>query len=122
MEVTRISQGRQSSTDYGLNQVQKENIENMDTAMITPIEAVNTVDKEFSEEDIKRSVEKLNKFLQDENVHAEYEVHEKLKHVTMIKIVNTDTKEIVMEIPPKKILDMVAKMCEMVGIIIDKKV
>ncbi|MBU3195841.1 flagellar protein FlaG [Clostridium algidicarnis] len=118
MEVTRISQGRRNSTDYNLNTVVKET--NADTPMLPPIEPIKSQNKDFSKEDMKVSVEKLNKFLQGENVHAEYEMHEKLNQI-MIKIVNTDTKEVIMEIPPRKIIDMVAKMCEMVGLLVDKK-
>ncbi|MBU3193980.1 flagellar protein FlaG [Clostridium algidicarnis] len=118
MEVTSISKGRQNSTDYNLNTVVKDI--GVDTSMLPSIEPIKSPNKDFSKDDIKVSVEKLNKFLQDENVHAEYEMHEKLNQI-MIKIVNTDTKEIIMEIPPKKIIDMVAKMCEMVGLLVDKK-
>jgi len=58
--------------------------------------------------------------MEDEDIHAEYEVHDKLNQI-MIKIVDNKTKDVLLEIPPKKILDMVAKMCEMVGILVDKK-
>jgi len=47
-------------------------------------------------------------------------VHDKLNQI-MIKIVDNKTKDVLLEVPPKKILDMVAKMCEMVGILVDKK-
>ena len=40
----------------------------------------------------------------------------------MIKIVDDDTGDVIAEIPPKKILDTVAKMCELIGVLIDKKV
>ena len=39
----------------------------------------------------------------------------------MIKIIDNDTKEVLMEVPPKKILDVVAKMCELAGVLVDKK-
>ena len=38
----------------------------------------------------------------------------------MIKIVDKDTKVLV-EVPPKKILDMIAKLCEISGVVFDKK-
>lgn len=114
MDVIGISQGRQNSIDYNLNQKVSngENIKKLNDNQNTEVN--------FSEEDIKKSVEKLNTFLEDEKVHAVYERHEKLNQI-MIKIVDDNTKEVIAEYPPKKILDMVAKMCEMVGILIDKK-
>lgn len=68
---------------------------------------------------LDKSLEKLNRFLEGDSAHAEYSVHEDLGDV-MIKIVDTNTKEVILEVPPKKILDMVASMCKQVGII-DKK-
>ena len=84
------------------------------------VKAVTAKDKGYREEDIAKAVDKLNKFLKDENTYAEYSVHEKLGDI-MIKIINQDTKEVIMECPPKKILDLVAKMVELVGVAIDKK-
>lgn len=76
--------------------------------------------KEIKEVDVKKAVDKLNKFLEDDKTHAVYEVHSKFKDL-MIKIVDDKTGDVVLEIPPKKILDMIAKMCEMVGVMVDKK-
>lgn len=77
--------------------------------------------EKYSIEKIKEAVETLDKFLQAENTHAEYSVHEKFGDI-MIKIINDDTDEVVLEVPPKKILDLVAKLCEDAGLIVDKKV
>lgn len=78
--------------------------------------------KENSEHgDIKKAVDKLNKFLEEDNAHAVYEMHDKFKNDLMIKIIDNNTHEVLMEVPPKKILDMVAKLCEMVGVVFDKK-
>ncbi|SKA72712.1 flagellar protein FlaG [Clostridium sp. USBA 49] len=76
--------------------------------------------KDIQEKDLKNAVDKLNKFLEDNKTHAEYEIHDKLNDV-MIKIVDDNTGKVIKEIPPQKILDMVAKMCEIVGILFDKK-
>ena len=70
-------------------------------------------------DELDKAVSKLNKFLEDEKVHAEYSVHKDLGTL-MIKIVEDDTKKIVLELPPEKILDMVASMCKQVGLL-DKK-
>lgn len=90
--------------------------------------ASNTLknDTPYTEKDIDKAIDKFNKVAEDEGIfahreeQAEYSYHDKLKQV-MIKIVDKNTKEVLLEVPPKKILDMVAKMCEMVGILVDKK-
>lgn len=84
------------------------------------IAEVTSKDKGYREEEIVKAVDKLNKFLQDDNTSAEYTVHEVFGDV-MIKIIDNDTKEVLMEVPPKKILDLVAKMCELAGVLVDKK-
>lgn len=82
-------------------------------------ENVNDRTQDVNKKDLDKAVGKLNKFLEDEQVHAEYSVHKELNAI-MIKIVDDVTKEVIMEIPPKKILDMIASMCKQVGLT-DKK-
>lgn len=75
--------------------------------------------EKFTKEKLDKAVEKLNKFLEDEMTHAEYEKHEDLGTL-MIKIVDDETKEVVAELPPEKVLDMIAGLCRQVGLF-DKK-
>lgn len=86
------------------NQESKNNKENKDGA---------------TKENLDRAIKKLNKFLEDDKTHAEYTIHKELG-TTMIKIVDDDTKKIILELPSEKILDMVASMCEQVGLIDQK--
>jgi len=72
-----------------------------------------------SKDKLDKAVKKLNKFLEDDKTHAEYSIHKELG-TTMIKIIDDDTKKVILEVPSEKILDMVASMCEQVGLI-DKK-
>lgn len=76
--------------------------------------------KEYDKKDLDKALQKINNFLKDERTHAEYSVHKDLGTI-MIKIVDENTKEVILEVPPKKILDMVASMCKQVGLI-DKKI
>lgn len=73
----------------------------------------------FTKEDLDKAVKKLNKFLEDDKTHAEYEKHEDLGTL-MIRIVDDETEKVVIELPPKKVLDMIASMCKQVGLL-DKK-
>lgn len=71
-----------------------------------------------SNEQIRQSVEKINKNMS--NSEAIFGVHEATNRV-MIKIVDKDTKEVIKEFPPEKTLDMIAKVWEMAGIMVDEK-
>jgi flagellar protein FlaG len=77
--------------------------------------------KEVTEKEVGKAVDKLNKLLEDKETHAEYEIYGRLRQLT-VRIVNNNTKEVVQEIPPRKIIDMVDKLCELAGIFVDKKV
>ncbi len=65
------------------------------------------------------ALNKINNFLKDEHTHAEYTYHKELKTM-MVKVIDDTTKDVILEIPPKKILDMVASMMKQVGLL-DKK-
>ncbi|NFO04381.1 flagellar protein FlaG [Clostridium botulinum] len=86
---------------------------------IKQVEKSDSLDNEYSKEELNKSLKKLNKFLEDDKAHAEYSVHEDLGSI-MIKIVDDKTREVILEVPPKKILDMVASMCKQFGLL-DKK-
>lgn len=67
---------------------------------------------------IKQAVEKLNKSMT--NSEAVFGIHEETNRVT-IKIVDKDTKKVIKELPPEKTLDMIAKVWEMAGILVDER-
>ncbi|MEN1989192.1 flagellar protein FlaG [Paenibacillus hubeiensis] len=48
-------------------------------------------------------------------------VHDKTQTI-MIKVMNKETGDVIREVPAEKILDVVAKMMELNGILIDKKI
>ena len=70
-------------------------------------------------EQLKRAVEQLNKNLMAHS-EAVFGIHEGTNRVT-IKIVDKDTKEVLKELPPEKTLDMIAKVWEMAGILVDER-
>ncbi|MDV4149722.1 flagellar protein FlaG [Clostridium sp. AL.422] len=115
MDLKVISQGGQANLNTSLVNDLRKVSDNRDVE-----ETVTTKDKKYTEEKIAEAVDKLNKLLKDENAYAEYSVHEKFGDI-MIKIIDSKTKEIIVEYPPKKILDLIARMCELSGIAIDKK-
>ncbi len=71
-----------------------------------------------SREQIKEAVDKMNKRM--ENSEAVFGIHEGTNRIT-IKIVDKDSKKVIKELPPEKTLDMIAKVWEMAGILVDEK-
>lgn len=74
--------------------------------------------QQVSNEQLKKAVEKLNKSMA--NSEAIFGFHEGTQRVT-IKIVDKETKEVIKELPPEKTLDMIAKVWEMAGILVDER-
>jgi flagellar protein FlaG len=121
MEVRAVGQGGQNTLDINRSNNEKsvQVPNNYPTEKYKVVDS-NIRDRDLKENDVKDAIEKLNKFLEDNGTHAEYEVHDKFNTI-MIKIIDNKTKEVIQEVPPKKILDMVAKMMELVGVLFDKK-
>ncbi|NFD29467.1 flagellar protein FlaG [Clostridium botulinum] len=117
MEVKAMSQGR--------HQAYNSQIVNSGTDLDKNIEKIKlnekhiALDKESTRE-VKDSVDKLNKLLEGQDIRLEYEIYGKFRDLT-IRLIDTKTKEVIKEIPPRKIIDMVAKLCEMAGVLVDEK-
>lgn len=75
--------------------------------------------EQASAEQIRKAVEQLNKKMAA-NSEAVFGIHEETNRVT-IKIVDKNTKETIKELPPEKTLDMIAKVWEIAGILVDEK-
>ena len=67
---------------------------------------------------IRKAVDEINK--KAHNSEAVFGIHDATNRVT-IKIVDKDTKKVLKEYPPEKTLDMIAKVWEMAGVLVEKK-
>ena len=74
--------------------------------------------KEPDRETLKKAVDNLNKSMP--NTEAVFGIHEGTNRVT-IKIVDKTTKKTIKELPPEKTLDMIERVWEMAGILVDEK-
>ncbi|WP_186429875.1 flagellar protein FlaG [Clostridium sp. BSD9I1] len=117
MDVKVLSHGGQRDFDINLKN-SNEVIINNDSVNHKDIN--NNLEKEIKLSDVEKAAEKLNKLFEDKNTHIEYELYGKSKSMT-IKIVDNSTKEVIKELPPKKLIDMVDKLCELAGLVMDEK-
>ncbi len=79
------------------------------------------IEEKSSEKHTGELFKKSNSALESKYVRFEFNIHEATNKV-MVKVVDKETDEIIREIPPEKILDMVAKMWELAGLFIDEKI
>lgn len=103
---TQIVEGTQNKGDANSNSAENGQQSASDQAQAT-------------HEQIKQAVEKFNK-ASGANSEAVFGIHEGTNRVT-IKIVDKTTKKTIKELPPEKTLDMIAKVWEMAGILVDEK-
>lgn len=69
-------------------------------------------------EELKKQISDLNKKLN--TTECQYGIHEATQRVTL-KIVDKETKEVIKELPPEKTLEMIAKVWEMAGLLVDER-
>lgn len=75
-------------------------------------------EQQATNEQIRKAVEQINKNMS--NSEAVFGIHEDTNRVT-IKIVDKTTKEVIKELPPEKTLDMIAKVWDLAGILVDER-
>ncbi|MCX7885554.1 MAG: flagellar protein FlaG [Caloramator sp.] len=90
----------------------QDNIENKNVDMQSQ--------RKIDGKELVNAVERANRVLFKNNTHLQFKIHDATKDV-MVKIIDDETGEVLKEIPPEKMLDMVAKLWEIAGIIVDEK-
>ena len=71
-----------------------------------------------SSEQVKMAVESINR--SQSHTEAIFGIHEGTNRVT-IKNVDKESKKVIKEYPPEKTLDMIQKLWEMAGLMVDEK-
>jgi flagellar protein FlaG len=74
-----------------------------------------------TEEELRQTIDKLNHTVNLYNKQIAFEFHDDAK-VLMARVINKETKEVITQLPPEELLDLVAKIKELVGALIDQKV
>jgi flagellar protein FlaG len=94
----------------------KETAEARADAVATALEQAK-VDRE----QLRAILEKLNIVMNALDIQAKFSIHETTRQV-MIRVVNVESGKLIREIPPEHILDLAAKMMELVGVLLDERV
>lgn len=99
--------------------LQRQGVAAETQSMARPREA--WVEPRVEAADVENAVSDLNAAFKYVNERLEFSVHEETNRI-MVKVYDKDTDEVLREIPPEQILDMVAEMQKFVGLFVDKKV
>ncbi len=90
------------------------------TKSISQIKDYDKDNMPVSERVVIEAIQKANKAISGGNRRFEFSIHEKTNEI-VVKVFDSDTNELIREIPNEKVLDMVAKICEMAGILVDER-
>jgi len=121
--VTRaIDNGQDNNTANSPNSTGIEQIKGDNAECGISTQSVNNDKSENAgfEKAVNDAVDKVNKAIANSGRELKFSIHEKTKEI-MVKVLDSETKEVIREIPPEKVLDMVAKLWEMAGIIVDER-
>lgn len=113
-----------SEVDIRVQVVKKE--VQQEKAFAEPLKRIQEEQKrvaqgELSKEELKDIVDKFNRFFDLFSIQLRFKLHEETKS-WIVRVVDTKNDRVIREIPPEKILDMFAKMMELVGILFDERV
>jgi flagellar protein FlaG len=68
---------------------------------------------------LEKAVDQINKTMDDYGTELRFSIHKDSGEM-MVKVVSVKDNSVIREIPPERLLDFVAHVKEMLGIIIDK--
>ncbi|MGD9154291.1 MAG: flagellar protein FlaG [Bacillota bacterium] len=76
--------------------------------------------KEITRAELAKKVKQLNKAAEALDRRFQYTIHEGT-HRIMVKVFRKDNDELIAEIPPERILDVLAKIDKEMGLLVDAK-
>lgn len=104
--------------------VKKADLVNPAAVVTTPTEAKGTgaegQDEETVSRKMKAAIDKVNQKIVPTKTRCEYSYHEETKRVS-IKVIDQSTEEVIKEIPPEEALDMLSKVWELAGLLVDER-
>ncbi|MGE7825177.1 flagellar protein FlaG [Paenibacillus sp. NPDC093718] len=74
----------------------------------------------LGEDQLQSLIEHGNKVLQRMDTRLQWSIHEESQQL-IVKVMDTQTNEILREIPPEKYLELVQNLCEQVGLFLDER-
>lgn len=89
------------------------------------LEKLQGAQKKIDLEEVTIATDVLNKAMKISNHHLEFTLHEKSGRY-LVKVVDSESQEVIREIPPEDALDYAAKvrdmLNEMIGLMVDEKI
>lgn len=125
MEVNRVSlpdkTGYASNTAAGSDKVVKSAAETVKVSDQKAARKDEQADKnDVSRDELDTLTQELNSFMQNFNADLHFAIHEKTKHL-MVQLIDERKNKVLREYPSHEFLDMIARISDYVGVLLDKK-
>ena len=85
------------------------------------IDELQKKDSSPKKEVIENHINTLNNYLEPTKTSLKFQLHDKLNEY-YVQIIDTNTDEVIKEIPSKKFLDRYAATAELLGFMVDQKI
>lgn len=116
----QAANARQTQQQQAVNGKQAQQQQAAPVKQVQQQQTGNIRQNQQQSEQLKKAIAEMNKRINNSNEEAVFGVHEDTNRI-MIKIMDKETKEVIKEFPPEKTLDMIARIWEMAGILVDEK-
>lgn len=70
---------------------------------------------------IKDAINRANNTMKAHRTRCEFSYHEETRRVS-INVIDKETQEVIREIPPEEILEMIEKIWDLAGLLVDEKI
>lgn len=124
------AQGQSTDVGPATSSTLSKKVGSEELSMTTPVKSQSVVqtrelpaadDQEVSKDKLQNVVDTVNEFLQVNHNASKFVLHDGLDRY-FVQVVDTQTEEVVKEIPPKKLLDAFYEMQKLLGMIVDEKI
>lgn len=119
MEINNITGSTQADQITGTPETK------LDENIVKPAEKLKqdnaAANEDVSKEQLEHLVFLFNDFMKPVRTNLKFELHERLERY-YVSVIDSETKEVIKEIPPKKLLDIYAEMAAFMGFLVDEKI
>lgn len=112
-----------------IDHIEKSHVEVANTQRMARVEQEKPMEKLLKEEkprekleqiEVESAVESINDAVEHINRALRFQIHEDTQRM-MVRVINVNTDEVIKELPPEDVLDTVARIREMIGLLIDER-
>lgn len=77
--------------------------------------------EEIPREEVERATDKLNRLMGLINKRVRFDLHEDSDQI-MVRVIDQDTEDVLKEMPPKRVLELLNSLTDIAGLLVDQRV